>query len=292
MTTTTTPRPTTHAHAAGSGVSFAHVLRSEWIKLRSLRSTAWCFAVIAVLLIGFAALGAALSSVFAGSEATPEQQQSIAVTIITFGSPFAQLVAAVLGALIITGEYGTGMIRSTFTAVPRRTSALVAKIVLVGAGTFVVSLVALAIALLVATPLLAGQGVDVDLADGRLWASVVGAAAAVAFTAMISFGLGAIIRNGAAGIAAAIGVVFVLPIIFGIAQGLVGKGWIYTLNEFTPPQAATRLYDYPLDGTSMLTMPGVDGSLVLEPWQALLVLVGWVVVLFAVALALVKRRDV
>ena len=292
MTTTTTPRTTGHAHTAGSGVSFARVLRSEWIKLRSLRSTAWCFAVIVVLLIGFAALGAALSSAFVGTGSTPSQQQSIAVTIITFGSPFAQLVAAVLGALVITGEYGTGMVRSTFTAVPRRTAALVAKVVLVGTSTFVVSLVALAIALLVATPLLAGQDVDVDLGDGRLWASVVGAAAAIAFTAMIAFGLGAIIRNGAGGIAAAIGVVFVLPIIFGIAQGLIGKAWIYTLNEFTPPQASARLYDYPLDGTSMITMPAVDGAVVLEPWQALLVLIGWVVVLFAVALALVKRRDV
>jgi len=292
MTTTTTPRTTGHAHTAGSGVSFARVLRSEWIKLRSLRSTAWCFAVIVVLLIGFAALGAALSSAFVGTGSTPSQQQSIAVTIITFGSPFAQLVAAVLGALVITGEYGTGMVRSTFTAVPRRTAALVAKVVLVGTSTFVVSLVALAIALLVATPLLAGQDVDVDLGDGRLWASVVGAAAAIAFTAMIAFGLGAIIRNGAGGIAAAIGVVFVLPIIFGIAQGLIGKAWIYTLNEFTPPRASARLYDYPLDGTSMITMPAVDGAVVLEPWQALLVLIGWVVVLFAVALALVKRRDV
>ena len=291
MSTATTPR-TTHAHATGSGVSFGHVLRSEWIKLRSLRSTAWCFAVIVVILVGFAALGAALSSAFSSTDATPEQQQSIAVTIITFGSPFAQLVAAVLGALVITGEYGTGMIRSTFAAVPRRTSALVAKVVLVGSTTFVVSLLSLAAGLLVATPLLSGQGIDVDLSDGRLWQSVVGAAATVAFTAMIAFGLGAIIRNGAGGIAAAIGVVFVLPIIFGIAQGLIAKAWIYTLYEFTPPQAGTRLYDYPVDGASMISMPALDGAVVLEPWQALLVLVGWVVVLFGLALTLAKRRDV
>ncbi|MBF4579148.1 ABC transporter permease subunit [Frigoribacterium sp. VKM Ac-2530] len=292
MTTTTTPRPTPHAHTAGSGVSFAHVLRSEWIKLRSLRSTAWCFAVIVVLLIGFALLFGAFASGFEGAPATDEQQQSLAVSVATIGVPFAQLVAAVLGALVITGEYGTGMVRSTFAAVPRRTPALVAKVLLIGVTTFVVSALALAVALLVSTPLLSSSGVDTDLADGRIWLSMLGGAATIGFIAMIAFGLGAIIRNGAGAIASAIGIVFVLPIIFSIGQALIAKPWIYSLYEFIPPQAATRVYDYPVDGQSLTALPGLDGSLVLEPWQALLVLVGWVVVLFAIALALVKRRDV
>ena len=292
MTTTTTPRPTTHAHTAGSGVSFGHVLRSEWIKLRSLRSTAWCFAVIVVLLIGFALLFGAFASGFEGAPATDEQQQSLAVSVATIGVPFAQLVAAVLGALVITGEYGTGMVRSTFAAVPRRTPALVAKVLLIGVTTFVVSALALAVALLVSTPLLSSSGVDTDLADGRIWLSMLGGAATIGFIAMIAFGLGAIIRNGAGAIASAIGIVFVLPIIFSIGQALIAKPWIYSLYEFIPPQAATRVYDYPVDGQSLTALPGLDGSLVLEPWQALLVLVGWVVVLFAIALALVKRRDV
>jgi len=292
MTTTTTPRPTTHAHTAGSGVSFAHVLRSEWIKLRSLRSTAWCFAVIVVLLIGFALLFGAFASGFEGAPATDEQQQSLAVSVATIGVPFAQLVAAVLGALVITGEYGTGMVRSTFAAVPRRTPALVAKVLLIGVSTFVVSALALAVALLVSTPLLSSSGVDTDLADGRIWLSMLGGAATIGFIAMIAFGLGAIIRNGAGAIASAIGIVFVLPIIFSIGQALIAKSWIYSLYEFIPPQAASRVYDYPVGGQSLTAMPSLDGSLVLEPWQALLVLVGWVVVLFAIALALVKRRDV
>ena len=67
-----------------------------------------------------------------------------------------------------------------------------------------------------------------------------------------------------------------LPIIFSIGQALIAKPWIYSLYEFIPPQAATRVYDYPVDGQSLTALPGLDGSLVLEPWQALLVLVGWV----------------
>jgi len=292
----TAPAPTrrsTHGHAVGPGVTFAHVVRSEWIKLRSLRSTAWCFAVIAVIVVGFAALFASVASGFEGMEATPEQQQALGVQVITIGVAFAQLVAAVLGALVITGEYGTGMIRSTFTAVPRRTAALVAKVLIVGVGTFVVSGLALVVAALVTTPLLSSStGIDLDLGDSGLWWSLVGAAASVAMIAMISFGLGAIIRNGAGGIAASIGLVFVLPIIFSIGMAVIAEPWIYTLYEFTPPQAATRVFEYQVEGSSMLTPPTVDDAVVLTPWQALAVLAGWVVALFVVAVAAVKRRDV
>jgi ABC-2 type transport system permease protein len=289
---TTAPTRSSRSHATGSGVTFGGVLRSEWIKLRSLRSTVWCFAIIAVLIIGFGALFSSVASGFEGMESTAEQDQSLAASVTTIGVAFAQLVAAVLGALIITGEFGTGMIRSTFTAVPRRTPALVAKLIIVAVGTFAVSAVSLAITSLLAVPLLRGVDIELDLADGQYWLSMLGAAASVAFMAMISFGLGMIIRNSTGAIAAAIGLVFVVPILFSIAMGLVAGTWVYSVYEFIPPTAASRLYEYVVDGSSMLTAPPVDGAIRLEAWEALLVLVGWVVVLFGAGLALVKRRDV
>lgn len=289
---TSAPTRQSRQHSAGGGVTFGGVLRSEWIKLRSLRSTVWCFAIIAVLIIGFGALFSAVASGFEGMDSTPEQQQSLAASVTTIGVAFAQLVAAVLGALIITGEFGTGMIRSTFAAVPRRTPALLAKLIIVALGTFVVSAISLAITSLLAVPLLRGVDIELDLADGKYWLSMLGAAASVAFMAMIAFGLGMIIRNSTGAIAAAIGVVFVVPILFSIAMGLVSGTWVYSLYEFIPPTAASRLYEYAVDGSSMLTGPAVEGAIRLEVWQALLVLVGWVVALFAAGLALVKRRDV
>ena len=293
MTAAAPTRRSAHGHSVGPGVTFAHVVASEWIKLRSLRSTAWCFAVIVAIVVGFGALFASVASGFEGMEATAEQQQALGVQVITIGVAFAQLVAAVLGALVITGEYGTGMIRSTFTAVPRRTPALVAKVLIVGVSTFVVSGLALVVAALVCTPLLSSStGIELDLGDTGLWWSLIGAAASVAMIAMISFGLGAVIRNGAGGIAASIGLVFVLPIIFTIGMAVISEPWIYTLYEFTPPQAATRVFEYQVEGSSMLTPPTVDDAVVLTPWQALGVLAGWVVALFVVAVAAVKRRDV
>lgn len=290
--TATAPTRSGRSRVTGSGLSFGGVLRSEWIKLRSLRSTIWCFAIIAVLIIGFGALFSSVASGFEGMVATPEQQQSLAASVTTIGVAFAQLVAAVLGALIITGEFGTGMIQSTFAAVPRRTPALVAKLILVAVGTFVVSAISLAITSVLAVPLLSGVDIDLDLADGRYWLSMLGAAASVAFMAMIAFGLGMIIRNSTGAIAAAIGLVFVVPILFSIAMTLISGTWIISLYEFVPPTAAGRLYDYVVDGSSILTAPATEGAVRLEAWQALLVLVGWVAVLFAAGLALVKRRDV
>lgn len=289
---TTAPYRASRSHTSGRGVSFGGVLRSEWIKLRSLRSTVWCFAVIAVLIVGFGALFSTFAAGFQGAPTTADQQQSIAVSAVTIGVTFAQLVAAVLGALVITGEFGTGMIRSTFTAVPKRTPAVVAKLILVATGTFVVSLVSLVVTSILAVPLLAGNDIALDLGDGRYWTSIVAAAGSVAFMAMISFGFGLIIRNSAGSIATAIGLIFVVPILVSVASILVSGTFLTSLAEFVPTTAATRMYDYVVDGTSVTTVPAVEGALRLEPWGGLLVLVGWVAVLFAAGTALVKRRDV
>jgi len=294
MTTTTAPART--GHSAGRGVTFGGVLRSEWIKLRSLRSTWWCFAIMLVVIVGFGALlGASAGFTTGGAAPSGDQAQQITVFSATGGIAFGQLVAAVLGALVITGEYGTGMIRSTFTAVPRRTSAVVAKLLLVTLSTFVVSLVAVLLALLVTRPMLAGIDVEADLGDGDLWLALVAAAGSVALIGAIGFGLGSIIRLSAAAVATGIGIVFVLPILFQILILSVGmdKAWPANLQEFSPSQAATRMYEYQVEGQAgLLTGVAVDGAVVLEPWQAGLVLVGWAVLLLVIGLALVKRRDV
>lgn len=294
MSQTTAPAPTRHDRVVhGSGVSFGGVLRSEWIKLRSLRSTWWCSVIIVALLVGFAALLSATISGFEGQQSTPESEQQLALTAVTVGTAFAQLVAAVLGALVITGEFGTGMVRSTFAAVPRRTGALVAKLLLVVLLTFVVSAVGLAGALGVALPLLSSVGLDVDLGDTGVWTALVAAAGSVALTGGMAFGLGTIIRNGAGAIAAAVGIVFVLPILFQILVASVQDAvWPSNVQEFSPAQVATRMYEYQADTQNPFSTPPVEGAIVLEPWQAALVLAGWVVVFFVVGLVLTKRRDV
>jgi ABC-2 type transport system permease protein len=115
--------------ATGSGLTFGGVLRSEWIKLRTLRSTFWCYVLIVLLTIGLALLIAAAQRTAPGTApgsgaATPTvtlsaaAQQAAWIRDATLGINFSQLVVAVLGALVITGEYSTGMIRSSFAAAP------------------------------------------------------------------------------------------------------------------------------------------------------------------------------
>ncbi|NRD25173.1 ABC transporter permease subunit [Frigoribacterium sp. VKM Ac-2836] len=292
MTATTPTRHGDRPARPTSKLTFGGVLRSEVIKLRTLRSTWWCLSIMVVIIVGFGALFAFSAGLFEAGQASSEQQQQIVAQSVSVGVVFGQLVASILGVLVITGEFGTGMIRSTFSTVPKRLPAVIAKLVVIAVTLFVVSLVALVLTLLINSAILPSNDITVDFGDGALWRSVIGAAASIAFTGMIAFSLGAIIRNGAGAIAAAVGLVFVLPIIVQIFTAFVDAAWVYTLAEIIPPNAAARLYDYVVSGQSAMALPSPDGALVLEPWSALLVLIGWVVVLFGLALALVKRRDV
>src|SRR5688572_15962674 len=101
-------------------VRFSGVLRSEWIKLRSLRSTVWSYAMLVLVSLGLAAIMAATLNSVATGPVPEDAQVSILMQVSSFPVALGQLIVAVLGVLLISGEYGTGMIRSTFSAVPRR----------------------------------------------------------------------------------------------------------------------------------------------------------------------------
>ncbi|HWL01642.1 MAG TPA: ABC transporter permease, partial [Microbacteriaceae bacterium] len=145
-------------------LSAAGIIRSEWIKLRTVRSTLWCYGLLVLLIVGVGVLIASLSD-FGGGTVAGESARSIVVGMNTAGLNIAVLIVAVLGSLIITGEYSTGMIRSTFGAVPHRTGALAAKAVVLAATTFVATSVGLWLSALVTWPILASKGVEVQLGD-------------------------------------------------------------------------------------------------------------------------------
>src|ERR1700712_3580861 len=149
---TTTISPTAH-------LSFGGILRSEWIKLRTLRSTVWCYAVLVALTIGIGLLVAS----FIGTGSGADAHRNDAVQAVTVGVSFGQLVVAVLGTLVITGEYGTGMIRSTLAAVPQRTPALVGKAVVFAVVTFVISFVSMVVTLVAATPIFSARHISYSL---------------------------------------------------------------------------------------------------------------------------------
>jgi ABC-2 type transport system permease protein len=293
--TTTAPltRRTAADRRTAGHLTAAGVLRSEWIKLTTVRSTLWCYGMIVLLIIGISVLGASLSTFSDGSGSTAakitgDMARSTVVSIDTAGINFAVLIVAVLGSLIITGEYSTGMIRSTFAAVPRRTGAIAAKAVILAVSAFVAASVGIWVAALVTWPILAAKNVEVQLGEPSVFMPLLGAAVFVATIALLAFGFGVILRSTAGTLATVFGVVLVLPILLGILGGLTqGADWVTTVTSLTPQSAGNTLmqYAYPDSGAPR------GGGLRLDGWGAFAVLAVWDAVILAIALLLVKRRD-
>jgi len=277
-------------------LSFVGVLRSEWIKLRSLRSTFWCYVILIVLTVGLSALVAVAlptDGTIGGGDPTapvdptaePTPTGATWLTISTIGVGFAQLVIMVLGALVITGEYGTGMIRSTFAAVPRRLPAIAAKALVFGAVTFVVAGVALVASTLLSLVILQGRDVDLDAAEPAVWWGVLGAIGYLTLLGVLSLAIGTILRSSAAAIATSLGLVLVVPTIFSILGAVLQATWPGNVTALLPSGAGGQMYAYE-------PVAAFDNDiLTLDAGLGLLVLAGWVVVAGVVAAVLVKRRD-
>jgi ABC-2 type transport system permease protein len=200
------------------------------------------------------------------------------VSVGLSGVTLSMLVAGVLGVLVISGEYSTGMIRSSFSAAPRRLGVIAAKAIVYTLVTFVVTAVAVAVALLIARGYFASAGADVDVLSGDFLLAALGGVLFVVLIGLMGFGFGLLLRNGAAGIGALVGLVLVVPIVGSLLGGVLD--WVAKLEPYFPLSAGNRLYS---------TGTGAPGEL--EFWQALLVMVGWVVVILVPALVLARKRD-
>ena len=181
------------------------------------------------------------------------------------------------------------MIRSTFAAVPRRLPALLGKILVFGFVSFVVALAALVVTALLVVPIFAAADLELDVADPAVWLGLVGAAGFVALVGLMSLGIGAIIRNTAGAIAAALGLLLVAPTILQLLGGLTRAEWALNAAVFLPSSAGSQISSYPSEPFEL--PEGIFQPIVLEPLEALLVLLAWVVVPLIVGAVLMKRRD-
>jgi ABC-2 type transport system permease protein len=227
-------------------------------------------------------------------------QKTLQVTVATAGLGLSQLIAAILGVLVISGEYTTGMIRSTFAAVPKRTPAILAKALVLGVTIFVVGLVSIAIGALVTAPILSGKGVPNNLGDADVLRPLLGGAGYLALIGLLAFTFGAIIRVSAGGIAAILGLVLVAPGILQLISSLAQVKWLSNVAAFLPSEAGAKIYAFSATGSHTGTVGGpraaaaaasTAGTVDLNAWHGLLVLAAWVVVGLVVSLILAKRRD-
>ena len=285
MTTALAPAPTTPARASAADspyrLSFARLVASEWIKFTSLRSTWWSIGLVAVVSIGLSLLMAFSYAAFAGDmpPMSVEEANRQAVQVVVFSTVLTQLLAVVLGTITVTGEYSTGMIRSTLTAAPGRVGALFAKALVVAVTMLVTSAVVFAIAAAVSGPVLPTGAVDLSHPDSSLM-PLLGATVYLAITAVVGVGIGFIIRNGPGALAAGIGLVFVAPILVLFFPRLDSFQWIHDAASYLPSNA----------GQSLFMGAPMTGEL-LEPVPALVTLAAWAVVAIAGGIAVLKTRD-
>jgi ABC-2 type transport system permease protein len=262
---------------AGARVTLARVARSEWIKFRTLRSSLIMLGATAAV---FAALGLGFSAFLAdttiepGTPAPPGGPSSLDPLGASLGGVnLAQLLIGTLGVLLIAGEYSTGMIRSSLTAVPQRWPVLAGKVAVLAAVT---------LAVLVPTVLLTfvgGQAVlgekGIALTDDGVLRSVFGTAAYLTGVGVLGMALGFLLRNTAAALTSVVALLLIVP---GVVS-LLPAGWSETIAPYLPSNA----------GQAFMSVG--DNPDLLTPSAGAAVFIGWLVVLLSVAVTLLRRRD-
>jgi ABC-type transport system involved in multi-copper enzyme maturation permease subunit len=220
-----TPRPAapSHSHSTRAGdaprVTFTRVMRSEWTKLTSLRSTVWSMVVAVLLVVGLGVLFTGLISAHWDHMSASDIATFDPTTASETGMFFAQLAVGVLGVMVMTGEYSTGMIRSSFGAVPRRLPVLGAKAVVFGVFSFVLMFVSLLVTFLIGQVFFQSHHVGASLTDDGVLRSLLGVAFYLAAIGLIGMFLGTMLRATGGAIAVLVALVLIVPIVFATLPG-------------------------------------------------------------------------
>jgi hypothetical protein len=231
---------------AGGRVTQARVVLSEWTKFVSLRSTRWSLGVGFLLTIAFPLIFAAV------------------------------LAIAVLGVLVITGEYSTGMIRSTLIAVPKRLPVLWAKLGVFAAVSLVLMLPAVIISFFASQSILAGHHIlQISFSDPGVARAVIGGAVYVMLVGIFALGIGSIVRNTAGGIATFAGIFFVIPPLMNVLP----TSWNNAVSQYLPSEAGRQLFSVH------------HAAHTLTPLAGGLLMVGYCAAAIAIAAVLLVRRD-
>jgi ABC-type transport system involved in multi-copper enzyme maturation permease subunit len=273
------PIPRTRTHAGR--VTQARVALSEWTKLRTLRSTRYALLAGVAMTIGFAVLPALVNASRWNSMSFIDKAGFRPLETSLIGVTVAQLAIGVLGVMVISGEYSTGMIRSTFAAVPKRLPVLWGKAGVFALVTFVLALPSTLIAFFAAQAILKGHsfnGHDIALSfsDPGVSRAVIGGALYLTIVGVFGLGLGAILRSTAGGISAFAGILFVLPPLMNVLPA----SWNNAISPYLPSNAGTAI------------MQSGSPAHTLAPWTGLGVFAAYTAILIAFAAIQLRRRDV
>jgi ABC-2 type transport system permease protein len=252
------------------------VFRSEWTKLYSLRSTRYSLLATLVLTISFGIIASAATVSRWGSMTAADKASFDPLSTSLLGVRFGVLAIGVLGVLLIAGEYTTGMIRATMTAVPKRLPVLWGKAVVYAAVALGLAIPAVLIAFFAGQAILSGQHVQIAFSHSGVATAVFGAAVYLTLVGLFAMGLAAILRNTAAGIASFAGIMFVIPPLVTILPSSLAD----SISPYLPSNA----------GEAMMRIG--QHAHTLSPGAGLAVFAAYVAVTIAVAAVLLVRRDV
>lgn len=241
-------------------------LHAEWTKLRTVAGPWW---LLLGMIAATVALSAAAASVATGGD--PVKRSLLGVEL-------GQALVGIVAVLVISDEYGGGMIRITLTAMPRRATAFAAKAVTLAGTVTVAGTVAVLGSLLTGRLLLPRQGFPAPaLTDGPTLRATAGSILYLTLIALLGLGLAAVVRSSATGVGLLLGVLYLLPI---VAQVLGDPQWQRLLHRIGPMSA----------GLLIQATTDLD-SLPLSPWAGLGVTAGWAAAALVAGGLLLRARD-
>ncbi|MGX6600705.1 ABC transporter permease [Micromonosporaceae bacterium Da 78-11] len=255
-------------------VTLARVIRSEWAKVWSLRSTWITLGLGLLFLIAFGAI-AALQYDGGSGDGPPGLQDADAYSLALFGVTFALIAFGVLGVLTSAAEYTSGMIRSTLAAVPRRLPVLWAKAAVYGVIAFAVGLVGAFVSFLISSAIRSGTAEAVGLSDDGVLRGLLGVGVYLGLVGVIGVALGVLLRSTAGGISALVGTFLLVP---GL-MSLLPAAWQDDVTPYLPSNA----------GDSIYALQHATGSL--SAGAGLLVLLGWTALALGGAAYRLISRD-
>jgi ABC-2 type transport system permease protein len=265
--------------AHGEWIAMRDALRAEWTKLRTVPGIVWQLAATIVLTVGLSTLAVEATQCRPGIAACSADTTKLSLTGIEFG----QVIVAVMAVAMISGEYSTGMIRTTLAAMPHRVTVLAAKAFVVTGLVLAAGIIAVLGSVLAGRLILPANGftaahgfTPLPLANGAVLRASVGSVLYLALIALLSLGIATVVRDSAAAIGTVLGLLYLFPIV----AHLVDPQWYRRLEQLGPMTAGLAI-----QATTDLQ------SLPISPWAGLGVLAAWAAAALLAGGLLVRYRD-
>ena len=274
--TLTTPPTTTLPTTRGRRLGIGNTLRSEWIKMRSVRSTTWTLVAMSLISVGIAVIAGVADSNQWSHMSLAEQLIFDPTKKSLQGLLFSQLVIGVLGVLVVSAEYGTGTIRATLAATPNRPRVLATKAAVFAAVALVVGQL-LAFGAFFVGQALMSPAPHASLGQPGVLGAVIGAGLMIPVLGLFALGIGTIVRHTAGAITTFVAAMFVLPLIVGALPSSVAN----PIMKFLPFKI----------GDTMTSVQHVNTGSAFPPWVGFALLCGYALIALVVGGILMVRRD-